>query len=145
MNREIKFRAWHKNTKTMYDVAYIHFDTGMIGCLVTIPGEKYRLLQPMDKGTYELLEYTGLKGRNGVEIFEGDITEFHQDKPTHWMAEDDMAKGRTRKIVTWCEGKFHCNPIESDLAGDVFNWHATTKTSDLEVIGNIYEHPELLK
>ena len=102
--------------------------------------EFFQLLEEgkLDKNT--LGQKTGLKDKNGVEIYEGDITRFHTDEPTHWMQEADIASGHVTKEVVWHEGKFHLNKD-----GDVLNWHATSKPQNLEVIGNIYESPELLE
>lgn len=71
MNREIKFRAWHKNLKKMFKIGQITFEKGtwnfepndrdFIG--MSIP------YQP----SFVLMQYTGLHDKNGKEIYEGDI------------------------------------------------------------------------
>lgn len=69
MNREIKFRMWHKKSKKMFDVESINF--------------KDRIVNIWNSGMYSLstfclddvilMQYTGLHDKNGKEIYEGDI------------------------------------------------------------------------
>lgn len=69
MNREIKFRMWHKKSKKMFDVESINF--------------KDRIVNIWNSGIYSLstfclddvilMQYTGLHDKNGKEIYEGDI------------------------------------------------------------------------
>ena len=124
MNREIKFRAW---------INYDGFHGEMInGCQAW--GENHidwnanDELSPTHESTI-LMQYTGLKDKNGVEIYEGDII----PNKTHGNL-----------IVEYDDNSaaFYLWKDKQNLLG--FPIHFSAK-SELEVIGNIYENPELLK
>lgn len=115
MSREIKFRAWGKNSKEYLGSSSDGFNM-----------EELSRLAGQFKD-WELEQYTGLKDKNGKEIYEGDILET-VDKAVRYIVvwdEDDL--GYWGKAIT-------CTP---DFSMD-------TVDSDDEVIGNIHENPELL-
>lgn len=116
--REIKFRAWDKISKSWFNSnrLYIRNQTGEVY-------DRHDSLSKIFPSTVTLMQYTGLKDRLGVEIYEGDIVRRLQQ----WGGYAD------HKVVEWKERTKY---VGFNLGnGQVMNW---------EVIGNIYENPELL-
>lgn len=130
MSREIKFRV-----KTMWcDEARVG-QVSSIDDLDYISGHCYIELSSYSSDHHEwntavgdvLMQYTGIKDKNGVEIYEGDIL---------WL-------GDAASIVqiVWVEFKLRLKWVNPMGASDnIYAWK-----DDLEVIGNIYENPELLE
>lgn len=124
--REIKYRAWKPiGTPEMFtDVQGIDFKNGIayLGYRLsssTIRTDKERLENLV------LMQYTGLKDRNGREIYEGDIVGYK------WQAVRSELL-----VVEWSvsDGAYLFGGIRTDYA-----------VKYGEVIGNIYENPELLE
>lgn len=126
--REIKFRVWNKTGEEM---CYLLENGWSFG-----PSEEVRAFSWEDVFAAQEqdlipLQYTGLKDKNGVEIFEGDLIE--RDIEVGGMYETYGAS-----IVEYNE----------DEAMYCFEWDSPNRLSDYEnlnVIGNIYENPELIK
>lgn len=122
MKREIKFRAWLKEEELMCDVLQllcnqrIGIDICDSGPFVKRPDE------------FELMQYTGLEDKIGKEIYEGDI-----------LKEDN---GNVWEIV-WYKTGLQMKAIGSDVIW--FTLQESCELRILEIIGNIYDNPELLK
>ncbi|BFH70616.1 hypothetical protein J27TS7_57900 [Paenibacillus dendritiformis] len=131
MSRPIKFRAWHKADKKIYQV------TGFTQKHWLLRGKGF----PMPPSAIEVMQYTGLTDRNGKEIYEGDIVRF-LDAYSYGETGDWDECVCTGKIE-WDNllAQFYVTNRES-MSNDDF-WEQCGE--ECEVIGNIYEHPHLLK
>jgi uncharacterized phage protein (TIGR01671 family) len=134
MNREIKFRVWDKREKKMYEADF--FDNFYVinqGRVGIIKGDVFDdsssfYVDYSDKNNWEVMQYTGLKDKNGKEIYEGDIVS--------WF--DDLGDHGQPFVIKYNEAQFLLTIPSEKLDG----WYLGGK--EIEVIGNIYENPELL-
>jgi len=130
--REIKFRAWWRDAKLMSDVTalgngWVKFDVAVIS---DIPGHTYEV-QVLDEGEYDLMQFTGLLDRNGVEIYEGDIVSCFDTAGGKVYDHEVKIPQFFQEI--WCETEWDERKKER------------TNRTKVEVIGNICENPDLLK
>lgn len=116
MNREIKFRAWHKEKKFMMDVAVIDIKSKTVTSYTDYHCHASDSFIPFDD--IVLMECIGLKDKNGKEIYEGDviIAGWHWDTP---------------HIVEF--------PLDNS---DFIEYGLNGK--DVEILGNVWENPELI-
>ena len=131
----IKFRAWkHVNTPEMFnDVQVIDFKSGIAHLGYSLSSFTERT----DKERLDnliLMQYTGLKDKNGVEIYEGDIVE-NASKDLKFQVVYE-APSFNRKWIDDISKRYREHLTES-LAWNTY--------MICEVIGNIYENPELLE
>lgn len=133
----IKFRAWDKESKTMDTVRRITWTDGDITDVYLENIGLRRLDQVV------LMQSTGLIDVNGGEIFEGDIL----SRKTHvWMYGSDLNEWVTESYpVVWQDGGWYLNeePLAFILEEGVYR--DGFRRTALEVIGNIYENPNLLE
>ena len=129
MSREIKFRAWHKEDNEMVEVAQLEFEH--VDMTVSAGGCWH------DPHTmYEVMQYTGLKDKNGKEIYEGDIFQYKLG-----YSDTDPLQGLLHGVVTYDNQRCcYTGGSVGEKANPLFNINETK----IEVIGNIYENPELL-
>ena len=120
--REIKFRAWDKENKEMLDIKDLHWDdcTREFSIRTTMYSDYF------DVEDMILMQYTGLKDKNRKEIYEGDIV-----KSYYYI---DTTNGE--------QERYHQKEVKFNEISCEYNINAF---ENLEVIGNIYENPELLK
>jgi len=120
MTREIKFRAWDKDNECFLEnFDFVRYSNGTLGVSDSSP--------PFNKhGDVLLMQSTGLKDKNGVEIYEGDII---NNGTEPWYVEFGNGRYALRCTCHYPDGDFF-----------VFE-----DSPQYEVIGNVHENPELLK
>lgn len=151
--REIKFRAWDKKSKKMRQITEIVFNTGFYlekndntVKLIWVKGQdiiENKEIQIQREQDYILMQYTGLKDKNGKEIYEGDIL-----KLPVWLEQDDenekciciyAEEHQTSEIIGF--GLY----LKNAYLGKYQDLVPSDEWDEFEVIGNIYNNPELLK
>lgn len=138
MNRIIKFRAWDKDEEKM------DYNIGLVGNRIlfeygdiesddsSVEAISYVDIDERNEKYFEIMQYTGLKDKNDKEIYEGDIVNIINNS----VDEDDGYF-----IV-----KYDIETARYILSGNslVYDFD-NTYANECEVIGSIYENPELLK
>jgi hypothetical protein len=130
----LKFRAWDKKLKLLGDVSYIDFNSKKI---IYHNGFVNYYVNFED---VEIMQSTGLKDKNGKEIFEGDIINcgyLFNGSPFDELDEYEEEKGVVKFVNCGFNIKFK---NDTNLFIDIME-----SCEDIEVIGNIYENKELLR
>jgi uncharacterized phage protein (TIGR01671 family) len=120
MSRTIKFRAWDNELKEMLEVVDLHMRTEGMSAYVLIDGVS------VFRSDLKIMQFTGLTDKNGKEIYEGDVVRIVRNA---WNPEEDKV------------GSVEIRPAHVFIAGMTLT---EIGGSPLEVIGNLYENPELL-
>ncbi|MDU1988768.1 MAG: YopX family protein [Enterococcus faecalis] len=135
-----KFRAWDKRENTMRDVAVLHFTKG--GKVNSI--EYWNT--PFDLKSYHvrnlvLMQSTGLKDKNGVEIFEGDVVKVSDgsnEEDSYISVVKNYANEGYPAFDIEAPSSWH---YESNILAAIMGGEYET----IEIIGNIWEDAELLE
>ena len=129
-----KFRAWHIHKQIMCEVIRIDFEQGIITLdLETDDNEYYWMETDWSFSDAEIMQYTGCRDKNGIEIYEGDVIKDKYDKI--WL-------------VQWYVGAFVITNKIPDSDGQTSTYSYFNNLSNhhfyFEVIGNIWEDGDLL-
>lgn len=124
--REIKFRAWDSRSKAMFNVDVLAISP----CAWSCPDYGTRGVSLAYQPNIEVMQFTGLRDRHGKEIYEGDILRY-------W----NPSVGSIIRPIVFKWGGFG---IEG-LAKGTHIYFGNLPEEEIEVIGNIYENPELLE
>lgn len=134
--REIKFRAYDTEEKAMF----LDFST-FTDDFTTLLNETIKYL--IENNNLKIMQYTGLKDKNGKEIYFGDLLkQFHID-------------GDCESFIKVEENKDQLGIMFAEWDGEEWDYYLTIDRFDMddlneiakqhEVVGNIYENPELLE
>ena len=132
MNREIKFRAWGKKTMLYRGLFDRNWYSHPTECK-TVCG-----INPRDINTMYVMQFTGLQDKNGKDIYEFDIISFGKDFEYKYIVE----------FIDGCFMLVH-SELKNDYDKKPIVWGNLIKAIDdiifkSEIIGNIYQNPELL-
>lgn len=137
--REIKFRGWHKDAESM---VYFGLGEDNIPC----EGKDGEIFKFMIEYGHPVMQFTGLHDKDGKEIYEGDIIRLTYIKCEGggWKS-NSKEQGVVYFDSTWGV-KFDCKDRTQRTADT--HWKVKSgrfnDATDVEVIGNIHENPELL-
>lgn len=132
--RDIKFRAWHKDEKIMYPHVLVTTTCGVVTGNLWHDGEEENAWKVWAISFFIPMQYTGLKDKDGIEIYEGDLL--------NWTAGNQILEVRWGSVGWVLFGRLFAR--HGFPNGDDCN-EINTKgyTNHSKVIGNIYENPEL--
>ena len=135
--RKRKYKIWDTEENKWFEPVFEAYNRKIDHLLIGTEGELFRRTfdefqhESIFPNRYIIVDYTGLKDKSGEEIYEGDIVKW------------DFASGGGMGDVYWKESEGGFYHTFTDEDGDV---RPSKRLWDIiEVIGNIYENPELLK
>ena len=132
--KEIKFRAWLKEDKKMVNVETMDFTDKSIQYLEKSEFINAYLLRRVGFDDIELMQYIGLRDKNGKEIYEGDIIKYK-------FPYDTRLKHISPVKFLETEASFGIK----DRYGNEIPLYTISANNYFEVIGNIYENKNLLE
>lgn len=125
-----KFRAWDKYFKEMVQVNALVLDEQVIKATY-----KNGNIAKEEVKEYELMQSTGLKDKNGKEIFEGDIVRMRNPRDRRQIGMFQVVRVANSPML---------GLLDKKLTTEIFNLYEHMRNY-YEIIGNIHENPELLE
>lgn len=134
-NREIKFRAWDTIEKRMCNVLSINWDENLLYWRIESGLKDW---YPID--SFILLQYTGLKDKNFIEIYEGDIVKGNRTPDNFYNINIKPPYFDFREVKFMIDN----HSISINLPSEI-SYSERTNPIQWKVIGNIYENPQLIE
>ena len=131
-----KYRAWLVNAQRMINVQEINFYVKTISYIEDDYESLEQTWEDEDLNKVVLMQFTGLKDKNGVEVYEGDIV--------HWKdceSIDDEIVYENTFVIYWSD-EFLIWRAKNK--GNDIDLYDISDNRELEIIGNIYDNKELL-
>jgi uncharacterized phage protein (TIGR01671 family) len=126
--REIEFRAWHKEAEFMFDV---------YGLSSTAVEEKRNGISYIySRKNVVLMQYTGLKDKNGKKIYEGDIIRIRETKEDNW---------EIYVVKYYGDEGYPAFDTDPQINCDCNGLSYAMAACEVEIIGNIHDSPSLLE
>lgn len=125
--REIKFRAWDKFTQKYWNIENWHFEDEYLDLIESADPNSKRVWRKFNE--VELMQYTGLKDKNGKDIYEGDIIHGYDQEPDRY---DGYIGSSVIDVVNFRNGTF--------WIGDIWYNVMVMTPPIVEVIGNVHEN-----
>lgn len=132
-----KFRAWHKTWEEMGQVKRISFDDDGNVTTVLFIGKDLGVNAKIDE--FEIMQSTGLKDKNGKEIFEGDVLQIDFIKAIVRFGQYRYYDNAGKDVLTGNGFYLECLNF---MDPDCISPYETDVLDKAEIIGNIYENPE---
>ena len=132
--RDIRFRAWLQHEKEMSEVLVLDNQEEKVFVVRKDGAAGWRMFADI-----ELTQYTGLKDRNGTEIYDGDYIRY-STRTINGSIYTHVCRVFQHESGTWRIEGYREDNHSYETKGTVYAAHLIC-----EVIGNIYENPELAK
>ena len=127
---ELKYRAWDKIEKVMV----FEFFISSTGDVLTKAPKRFNHSnhEIKERDYLEVMQYTGIKDVNGLQIFKGDIIVVRENATSNWSSCGAEVFLSHEYVGGWV------------ISSGGQNLNLGTRTENIKKIGNIYENPELL-
>ena len=140
MKRDLKFRCW--NTVILCWIDKVETAITLSGNVIRMRPDRY--FNAVNEDENILMQFTGLKDKNGKEVWEGDILKVHiftqelgESLGVREGEKEFIAEICYQELGLWLQG-------DTEEEGGYILWFNGMHEESLEVIGNIFENPELL-